>query len=401
MKKLLKCLLFLLLLIPFNINAMTLKEFEDQVEKYTSELSEKQDKIAKNDKEVAEVKQKINDIQNQIYTVQADMDRLEKEIEDGNKKIDEKNKEIKRLVKYFQVVDSRNSYLEYVFGAESFTDLIFRISVIEQLADYDKKTIGEYQKMIAANNTKQEELKNKQKELDKLKEDLASEQARIEADTEAIRESMPSVEERIKEAKKNVEYYKKLGCGKNENIQSCQYRIEQASSKVSIPAASGFSKPTDIGKISQAYKGTSHLGYDIVSTSDNKSIPIRPIAEGQVFKIYYDNCTSGSWCAAMGISCKGNALVVKVRHNIGGRYIYSTYAHLSSFGSIQEGQIVYPSTIIGYMGNSGCSTGPHLHLEITTCDWHTGGGCTYAAYQNSSVNPANYIGIPNINGYSW
>ncbi len=401
MKKKISFLLFLLLLIPFNVSAITINEFEQQVKKYTDELTEKQNKIAKNDKEVAEVKAKINEIQNQMAEIEADMIRLQKDIDDGNEKIKEKNKEIKNLIKYSQVVDSKNSYLEYIFGAESFTDLIFRLSVIEQLADYDKKVTNELQELIKANNEKKEELKNKQSDLDKLKDKLSDEKSRIEADTDAIRESMPSIEERIKEAKTNLEYYKKLGCGKSEDIQACQYRIEQSHSSVSIPAAEGFRKPTDQGKISQAYRGISHLGYDIVSTTSNKSIPIYPVANGQVFKIYYDNCTSGNWCSAIGHSCNGNALVVKIRHNIGGRYIYSTYAHFSSFGNIKEGQLVTTSTIIGYMGTTGCSTGPHLHLELTKCDWHTGGGCTYDTYQKSSINPALYIGIPNTYGYTW
>ena len=119
------------------------------------------------------------------------------------------------------------------------------------------------------------------------------------------------------------------------------------------------------------------MGVDI--SSSNKTITIYPIASGQISAKYYD---------AYG------ALVLKVRHNVGGRIIYSTYAHLSSW-SVSVGQNVSAATPIGRMGNSGYSTGPHLHLEVTSCDWKSaGGGCTWAQYQRSTMNPASYVSLP-------
>ena len=53
---------------------------------------------------------------------------------------------------------------------------------------------------------------------------------------------------------------------------------------------------------------------------------------------------------------------VRIRHNSS----YSTaYAHLNAYGSgIKEGQRVSQGDIIGYVGTTGCSTGPHLHYEV-------------------------------------
>ena len=58
-KYLLLTLVISLVALPYNASAQTLKDFENEVAKYTAELQAKQDKVAKNDAEVAEIKKKI------------------------------------------------------------------------------------------------------------------------------------------------------------------------------------------------------------------------------------------------------------------------------------------------------------------------------------------------------
>ena len=60
--------------------------------------------------------------------------------------------------------------------------------------------------------------------------------------------------------------------------------------------------------------------------------------------------------------CGGGGNCVKIKHNS----VYQTvYAHLSKFGrGIKKGVRVKQSQIIGYVGSTGLSTGPHLHYEV-------------------------------------
>ncbi len=60
--------------------------------------------------------------------------------------------------------------------------------------------------------------------------------------------------------------------------------------------------------------------------------------------------------------CGGGGYCVKIKHNS----TYSTvYAHLSKFASgIKEGVRVKQGRVIGYVGSTGMSTGPHLHYEV-------------------------------------
>lgn len=85
-----------------------------------------------------------------------------------------------------------------------------------------------------------------------------------------------------------------------------------------------------------------HSGTDIAAPSGSK---VKVIEDGIItFTGYHESA--------------GN--YIKVRHNNG---MYSRYLHLSKI-LVKEGQKVVQGEVIGLVGNTGRSTGPHLHFEI-------------------------------------
>ena len=369
--------------------AQTLAEFEAEVKKYTRELQEKKDKIAKNDAEVAEIKKRIANIEAQIKQAETDIANLEQEIKKNEEEIVAKKEESKKIMEYYQIANGDNAYLEYAFGSTRITDMIYRMSVVEQLTEYNDQVMKELKVLVEKNQQQKETLAKKKSELSSLKKSLQSEKERIDADTSKIKAGMPSLEEQIKSAKAQVDYLKSEGCYSYETINACMTRkqpqpdigsgnISVGDAGISAPSTNGFYRPMQYGYITQSYGGYGgHLGIDL--SSSNKAIPIYPIATGVVTAKYYDNY---------------GALVLKIRHNVGGTIIYSTYAHMRSW-YVNEGQVVTPTTMLGLMGSTGYSTGPHLHLEVTTCDWKSkGGGCTWKQYQRSTINPSRYVQFP-------
>jgi murein DD-endopeptidase MepM/ murein hydrolase activator NlpD len=61
----------------------------------------------------------------------------------------------------------------------------------------------------------------------------------------------------------------------------------------------------------------------------------------------------------------GGGYIVKIRHKIEGKFITSSYMHLKQ-GSLKvsKGDSVIEGQLIAKSGNTGASTGPHLHFEI-------------------------------------
>lgn len=101
--------------------------------------------------------------------------------------------------------------------------------------------------------------------------------------------------------------------------------------------------------------GGSHGGTDI---APGLGVEIRPVANGVVSAVWQGNNPGGG------------GYTVFIDHNIDGQFVQSWYAHMLP-GSIQVevGQVVDITTVIGQVGSSGRSTGPHLHLEMKNTDY--------------------------------
>ncbi len=86
-----------------------------------------------------------------------------------------------------------------------------------------------------------------------------------------------------------------------------------------------------------------HKGVDL--STYRMGDPILATADGQVVTVEYDPGF-------------GNYVLIKHKHGF-----YTRYAHMQSF-RVQRGQYVQQGQVIGYIGNTGVSTGPHLHYEV-------------------------------------
>jgi murein DD-endopeptidase MepM/ murein hydrolase activator NlpD len=128
---------------------------------------------------------------------------------------------------------------------------------------------------------------------------------------------------------------------------------------VSLEAQASFSWPTT-GRISQTYgctgfrynppRGSCRHFHDGIDVVDAYGTPVRAVAVGVVAFAGWN-----PWDEA------GRAWIVVVAHPDG--YV-SRYGHLMPTDRVRAGELVHTGQIIGKMGNTGRSTGTHLHFEL-------------------------------------
>ena len=114
---------------------------------------------------------------------------------------------------------------------------------------------------------------------------------------------------------------------------------------VSVPITSGFGPRSVPGC---GFCSTFHQGVDFTPGS---GVAIQAIADGVVSKVEFDGGGLGN--------------NVTIDHNINGQKVQSVYGHMLT-GSVRVvvGQMVKVTDEVGQVGNTGASTGAHLHLEI-------------------------------------
>ena len=137
--------------------------------------------------------------------------------------------------------------------------------------------------------------------------------------------------------------------------------IQPISNKQLIALASGFGM-----RIHPIYKVKKmHTGIDFAAAIGT---PIYATADGVIDKL--------------NVSFSGYGKTIEIDHGFGYR---TRYAHMHGF-AVQQGQKVKRGDLIGYVGDTGLSTAPHLHYEVFVNGIHA----NPVHYFFNDLNPAEY-----------
>lgn len=397
MKKASKCLnIFLVLVLlsfsficpSYRVKAKSIGDMKRELQAKEEEYAKAKESKELTEKERENIRNKISKNEDRIVELMQENEKLGDEIAELNKSIEDKYAEIKRIINSNQIMNSTTSYLEYIFGASTFTDFIYRASVAEQLSRYNKELTEKMENEVKLREEKQKEISKKQEEISNLQQSLKTEYAKLGEKVSELLEEMANEEDDIKLLKDNItELQNTYRCSDEEDIEVCKERARKATY---IPASTGsFKRPINNAIVTANYGyyivpsvwGNSKVWHAAMDLAGDNGAKIYAAAPGKVVDVHTASC--------------GNHIVYIV-HNINGTRYTTGYWHMRT-AYVQVGDLVSYDTVIGIQGGGrwedSCSTGYHLDFLITLGAYKMD---YFVNPRSVSVNPRNYIVFPEL-----
>ncbi|MCI6647044.1 MAG: peptidoglycan DD-metalloendopeptidase family protein [Oscillospiraceae bacterium] len=243
-----------------------------------------------------------------------------------------------------------NFYLSILFGADSFSDLLARIDMISEIMEYDKQVEEDYKDARDFALEVKAEYEAYEAELSVKAEELQAEIDALQAELEATQQQIDALQNDIDSYTAAYAEY----AADEDRVQAEIDRLTEELKKQNTPVASSGSYAWPCPS---CYTITSNYGYRYLElygyTRLHAGVDI-----GAQYGASVTAAASGSVTVATYSSSYGN--YVMIYHADGSSTVY---AHMSSL-AVSAGQYVNQGDVIGYVGSTGNSTGPHLHFEV-------------------------------------
>ena len=395
------------------------QEMEDLRNQYEKNEDAIADLLARKmliDQEIYMLHAEITNINEQISAFALLIADKQDEVEAAQQRYEDLSREYKDRIRAMEEQGTM-SYWEVLFKANSFSDLLDRLNMIQEIASADRRRMAELrdaadevvkakevlqEEMQALEDTRQElddanaALAEKKLEAEKTLEELVETGRQIDGMFEAFEEDEAAIMAEI--AKMEQEY-------NDAKYQEWLAHIATATTATTAPATQPTTQPEEGG--TNPAEPTQPNPTETTEPTETTQPPetTAPPAEGWIRPCNYvmltspfgnrDAPTEGASTNHQGVDLAGpegtpivaarSGTVTIARYsNSAGYYVTinhgdgysSVYMHMTTY-TVSVGQKVTQGQLIGYMGSTGISTGPHLHFGIM--------------YNGSYVNPAYYV----------
>lgn len=383
-----------------------IKELEEKRSEIEEQIAELEGQLSENMGEMEAIVAQKNIIDQEVFLLHEQVNTINSQITAYSALIADKQEELDAAQAHLIQLQQQNrerirameksaglSYWSVIFKASNFIDLLDRLKMVQEIAEADKLRIEQMGRAAEAVAAAKTELEAEKTELESSKEALLLAQVslddkRQEAD-KVLAELVAKGEEYealVEEAEQNkhklnveiLEKEEEYDEAKEREYQEYLEKLwqQQQQQKPPVGGSAGDSNTVDgiVWLVPVDYtEFSSPFGYRIhpiygdyrfhygVDLSAPQGTPIYASRSGVV------NVTS--------YEAGGAGYYVNIDHKDG---FTTRYLHMTHY-IVSPGQYVYAGQVIGYVGSTGASTGPHLHFSIY--------------YNGVAVNPADYIPI--------
>lgn len=362
-----------------------LKEQKAEIESNKEEIQAEIDRLQSEQATVLERKAALDEqnelARQEIELINEQIDIYDKIITQKGVELDEAINEERAQMERYRVrmrameEEGTASYLAVLFNATSFTDLLSRIDFVREIMEYDseledsciearehvEEVKADYEAVQVEQEATKAELLDRKDELERQIEAAYEMIAAIEADIESNQEEYLANERAEQELDGEInDLIAKLEEQRKAAEEAAKAAAEAAAA---VNGTGGTTTPsTQVASGMFIWPTTS---YTVTSPWGYRTHPIFgtqkfhsgiDIGAGSGQPIYA--AASGTVVTASPSDSYGN--YVMIDHGNG---YYTLYAHQTRY-IVSVGQSVSQGEVIGYVGSTGWSTGPHLHFEV-------------------------------------
>ena len=416
----------ILSLIPTNVSAASSSEIKKQIAELKSQkkelenqMKDVQNQVEENEDEITNMVNQKNAIDQEIFLLYEQIKNIDQQLAAYSQLIADKQDELDNAREHLDTLSAKNkerirameedgsvTYWSVLFKASNFSDLLDRLSMIDEIASADRRRLLEMDEAAAEVAAAQVALEAEKEELQVVKDEMDAAQAvldekRAEADALLVElvEKGFELDELYAQMEEEEEQFLKDIAAKEEEYTEAKRRewIQYMSTYVTEPPATQPSTSGGTSSSGGSNAGTnSGTGSSGVTSSSGWLVPCAytylsspfgnrdaPTAGASTYHQGVDLAAPEGtpiYASRTGIveaatSNKSAGFYVKIDHGDGFRSIYMHMTHYV----VYKGQAVSAGQVIGYVGSTGTSTGNHLHFGIS--------------YNGTYVNPAHYVNL--------
>lgn len=365
-----------------------LNALKDENKEIQAEINAVQSQYDANASEIQELVNKKNAIDQEISLLNAQVQNLNDQISAYSQLIADAQDEMeiaqftlnglseKHKLRIRAMEEEGNvSYWEVIFEANSFTDMLDRINMMQEIAASDQARLEEMRQAAAEVEAAREEMEQGKEELEQSNAALMESQAAMEikrTESDGILRELAKKQDEFQamldESEALQDALMRDIAAKEKELADAKYEEKlaaqaaaggaPASNATWVTPVSGYTLTSPFGMRVHPVTGVNkmHSGIDMACA---QGTPIYATRAGTVTTASYQEGGAGYY--------------VSINHLDG---FSSIYMHMTHY-VVSAGQSVSQGQLIGYVGSTGISTGPHLHFGIS--------------YAGSYVNPLAYI----------
>lgn len=378
-----------------------INELEDKKEELDDEIAKLESQISENMGEMEQIVAQKNIIDQEIFLLHEQVNTINAQITVYGTLIADKQAELDEAQTRLQELNAKNkerirsmeengnvSYWSVLFKANSFSDLLDRMNMIEEIAAADQRRLKQMSEAAEQVAVAKSELETEKEALEQSKDELDTAQVELTAKREKADELLnqllakgaeydallDAAEERASEVMAELDDLET----KYDEAKEREYQQWLASQPTTSPTVGTAGVPNQVDGVEWLIpisytRFSSPFGYRIhpiygdwrfhygVDLSAPQGTPIVASRGGQVTTTAYEAGGAGYY--------------VSINHLDG---FVTRYLHMTHY-IVSPGEYVTAGQVIGYCGSTGGSTGPHLHFSVY--------------YNGVAVNPAKYINI--------